>query len=157
MAIDFYLISIDIKGFKSYDVFRITTVIQRSVFMKKLPNISETEWQVMKVLWAEESPVTSNHVIEKLHGVVSWSPKTTRTLLGRLVKKNAVGFKEEGNAYLYYALLTEDECVRAETRSFLDRVGGGTFNVLFTNFLEEQELTEEEIEELKLLLDKKKK
>lgn len=125
--------------------------------MKKLPNISETEWQVMKVLWAEESSVTSNHVIEKLQGVVSWNPKTTRTLLGRLVKKKAVGFKEEGNSYLYYPLLTEDECVSAETRSFLDRVGGGTFNVLFTNFLEEQELTEEEIEELKLILDKKKK
>ncbi|MCG8485337.1 MAG: BlaI/MecI/CopY family transcriptional regulator [Clostridia bacterium] len=125
--------------------------------MRKLPNISETEWQVMKVLWAEASPVTSNHVIEKLQGVVAWNPKTTRTLLGRLVKKNAVGFNDEGNSYLYFPLLTEDECVRAETRSFLDRVCGGTFNVLFTNFLEEQELTEEEIEELKRILDKKKK
>ncbi len=125
--------------------------------MKKLPKISDTEWQVMKVLWAEALPVTSNHVIDKLKEVVSWNPKTTRTLLGRLVKKKAIGYSKEGNSYLYYPLLNEEECIRAETRSFLDRAYGGRFNVLMSNFLKEQELTEEEIEELKRILEQKKK
>lgn len=124
--------------------------------MKKLPKISDTEWQVMKILWTEELPVTSNHVIDKLKGVVSWNPKTIRTLLGRLVKKKAVGYSETGNSYLYYPLLNEEECIKSETRSFLDRACGGRFNVLMANFLEEEALTEEEIEELKRILEKKK-
>ncbi|WP_324823916.1 BlaI/MecI/CopY family transcriptional regulator [Sinanaerobacter sp. ZZT-01] len=125
--------------------------------MKKLPNISDAEWQVMKILWAEDVPVTSNHVIDRLKEVVAWNPKTIRTLLGRLVKKKAIGYIESGNSYLYYPLLNEEECIKEETRSFLERACGGRFNVLMTNFLKEQELTEEEIEELKHILEKKKK
>lgn len=125
--------------------------------MKKLPKISDTEWQVMKILWAEELPVTSNQVIDKLKGVVSWNSKTIRTLLGRLVNKKAIGYHVAGNSYLYYPLLNEEECIKAETKSFLERACGGSFNVLMTNFLKEQELTEEEIEELKRILEKKKK
>ena len=123
--------------------------------MKKLPNISDTEWQVMKVLWAD-SPMTSSKIIEQLEGITSWKPKTVKTLLGRLVKKNAVGFTQDGRSYLYYPLVTEDDCVKAENHSFLKRVYGGALNVLLTNFLEDQDLTEEEINQLKGILDKKK-
>jgi len=123
--------------------------------MKKLPSISDTEWQVMKILWTE-SPITSRKIIQQLEGVTSWKPKTVKTLLGRLVKKNAVSFTQEGRSYLYYPLVTEEMCVKAENRSFLDRVYGGALNVLLTNFLEDQELTEDELDELKSILDKRK-
>ncbi|AOT69573.1 BlaI/MecI/CopY family transcriptional regulator [Geosporobacter ferrireducens] len=123
--------------------------------MKKLPSISDTEWQVMKVLWTN-SPITSSQVIEQLEGVTSWKPKTVKTLLGRLVRKNAVGFTQEGRSYLYYPLVTEDACVKEESRSFLERVYGGALSVLLTNFLEDQDLTKDEIDQLKSILDKKK-
>ncbi|MBP2643246.1 MAG: transcriptional repressor, CopY family [Firmicutes bacterium] len=123
--------------------------------MKKLPQISDTEWLVMKILWAS-SPLTANEVIEKFDGVTSWKPKTVKTLLGRLVRKNAIGFNKDGRAYVYYPLVAEDECVKAESRSFLDKVFSGALNVMFANFLEEQKLSEEEIAELKRILDQKK-
>ncbi|MBU2703080.1 BlaI family penicillinase repressor [Sporomusaceae bacterium BoRhaA] len=124
--------------------------------MKKLPQISDTEWQVMKILWSS-APITANEVIKKFDGVMSWKPKTIKTLLGRLVKKQAIAFNKDGRTYVYYPLVAEDECVKAESQSFLEKVFSGALNVMFANFLEEKELSREEIEELKRILDQKKK
>jgi len=122
--------------------------------MKKLPQISEAEWQVMKVLWAK-SPLRAIEVIEKLKGSTDWKPKTIKTLLSRLVKKEALAYKEEKNAYLYYPIVSENECAKEETKSFINRVYDGSLNLLVKNFVEEQQLSEDEIKELKKILKDK--
>ena len=124
--------------------------------MKTLPQISDTEWQVMKILWASE-PLTANEVIKKIEGLMSWKPKTVKTLLGRLVKKNAISFDKDGRTYVYYPLVSENECVKAESHSFLEKVFSGALNVMFANFLEEKQLSKEEIAELKHILEQKEK
>ena len=124
--------------------------------MKTLPQISDTEWQVMKILWASE-PLTANEVIKKIEGLTSWKPKTVKTLLGRLVKKNAITFDKDGRTYVYYPLVSENECVKAESHSFLEKVFSGALNVMFANFLEEKQLSKEEIAELKHILEQKEK
>lgn len=124
--------------------------------MKTLPQIADTEWQIMKILWANEA-MTANDIIQKLEGVAVWKPKTVKTLIGRLVKKKAVGFNPDGRTYIYYPLVTEAECVKAESHSFLTRVFDGSLNAMFTRFLEEQELSSEEIAELKRILDQEKR
>lgn len=124
--------------------------------MKQIPKISDTEWQIMKVIWSKW-PVTANQVIEDLEGKTNWKPRTVRTLLGRLTAKKAIGFEKENRTYSYFPIVMEDECVKAESCSFLKRVYNGAFNAMLVNFLEEQDLTNEDIEELKRILDKKKK
>ena len=66
--------------------------------MKKMPKISEAEWEVMKVLWGH-SPATANHVVEVLSGRTHWQRETIRTLINRLVQKKAVGFEKNGRQY----------------------------------------------------------
>jgi BlaI family transcriptional regulator, penicillinase repressor len=122
--------------------------------MADMPRISEAEWQVMKVLWAR-SPQTADCVVEALAGVTSWSPKTVKTLLNRLVKKGALGYEMEGRRYLYHPLVDEASSVRAESRSFLDRVYGGALKPMLVTFLEQEKLTSEEIAELKRILNRK--
>ena len=122
--------------------------------MKKLPKISEAEWQVMQVLWAR-SPLTANEVIERLEPVASWKPKTIRTLITRLVQKKALGVNKEGREHEYTPLVEEAECVRAESRSFLKRVYGGALAPMLVNLLEDQALSPEEIAELKRVLDER--
>ncbi len=124
--------------------------------MKILPQISDTEWQIMKILWAGQ-PLTANEVIKKIEGLTSWKPKTVKTLLGRLVKKNAISFDKDGRTYVYYPLVSENECVKAESHSFLEKVFSGALNVMFANFLEEKQLSKEEIAELKDILERKEK
>jgi BlaI family penicillinase repressor len=116
--------------------------------MKTTPNISDAEWLVMKVLWAK-SPGTTVDVVETLEPTTKWKLKTVLTLLNRLVKKGALGFDKKGRAYHYYPLVEEAACVRAETRSFLERVHSGSLKPMLAEFLGEAELSKAEIEDLR--------
>ena len=119
---------------------------------REVSRISEAEWEVLKVLWSH-APRTANEVVEALAGSTDWKPNTIKTLLTRLVKKNVVGFREEKRVYSYFPLLSQEECVRAENRSFLRRVYGGALKPMLVSFLKDEKLTPEEIEELRRLLD----
>ena len=118
------------------------------------PRISDAEWQVMKALW-QKSPATSSEIIDILKPDVHWKPKTIHTLINRLVQKKAVGVYKNTPQYYYYPLVSEKESQRIETRSFLQKVYDGSFNLLVSNFIKEEKLTPEEIEELKSLLEEK--
>ena len=120
-----------------------------------MPKISETEWEVMQVLWAK-SPLSAGEIIDALAVAdPTWHPKTAKTLLNRLVKKKALGFQKEGRAYLYRPLVKEAECVSAASESFLDRVFGGSLKPMLAHFVEHRKLNAAEIRELKRLLEEK--
>jgi len=124
--------------------------------MNRIPRISEAEWAVMKVLWTR-APLSANEVVDTLRDSTSWNPKTVKTMLSRLVKKKALGFSQQGRTYLYSPLVDEKDCVRTESRSFLERVYGGTFTPMLAHLLEEESLSAKEIAELRELLDKKER
>ncbi len=120
--------------------------------MKKTPKISEAEWEVMKLLW-KKSPVTANDVVKALSKKTNWKRETIRTLINRLVQKKAVGFKKKGRQYHYFPLVTEGECIRAETRSFVRRFGG-SIEPMLAAFVEEEKLSPEKITRLRRILNK---
>ncbi|WP_160035192.1 BlaI/MecI/CopY family transcriptional regulator [Paenibacillus sp. An7] len=122
--------------------------------MNDIPRISEAEWEVMKVFW-KQSPATANDVMNELRNDKEWKPATVKSLINRLLKKKALEFHKEGKTYLYSPLVSEEECVKAESKSFLRRLYGGALKPMFVQFLKDEKLTEEEIKELKYLLDKK--
>ncbi|MBP1989999.1 BlaI/MecI/CopY family transcriptional regulator [Paenibacillus eucommiae] len=124
--------------------------------MTNIPRISESEWEIMKVLWGQ-APLTANEVIEILDDHTKWKPNTVKTFISRLVKKHAVAFKEEGRTYSYYPLVSEEECLRAESQSFLKKIYGGALKPMLVNFLREEKLSSEDIAELKSILDDKSK
>ncbi|ADK13748.1 Penicillinase repressor [Clostridium ljungdahlii DSM 13528] len=123
--------------------------------MKEMPKISAAEWEVMKLLWKQNS-LTSEKIINSLTIKMNWSAQTVKTFITRLSKKEAIGFKKVGRIYNYYPLISEDECVRAENQSFLEKVYDGAVSMLFTKFLEEESLSEKEIQELEQILKNKK-
>jgi BlaI family penicillinase repressor len=110
----------------------------------------------MKVLWAR-SPMTANEVVEALEPTSTWSPKTIKTLINRLVKKKALGYEKKGRAFDFYPLVAEEECIKAANRSFLRRFYGGALKPMLASFLEDTELSQQEIEELQQILDEKKR
>jgi len=121
--------------------------------MKKLPRISETEWEVMKVVWSQ-APCSAGEIIEALYrSDPTWHPRTVKAFLNRLVKKKALGFRKEGRAYLYRPLVKEDECVDAASESFLRRVFAGSLKPMLAHFVERRKLSAEEIRDLKRLLE----
>lgn len=122
--------------------------------MKTLPRISESEWLVMRVLWSN-SALTANEIVKELTDQTEWKPKTIKTLINRLMKKGAIEYKKKGRKYIYKAAVSEPVCVATERRSFVRRVYGGTMKPMLAAFLEDAELSEEDISELKRILEQK--
>ena len=121
---------------------------------KKVPKISEAEWEVMQVAW-QKDPVTAQDVIQMLG--TRWSPRTVKTLLSRLVAKGALRYEARGKAYLYRPAVAREDCVRQESQSFLKRVFGGEEAPLLVHFVEKATLTPEELAHLRRILAEKGK
>jgi BlaI family penicillinase repressor len=121
-----------------------------------VPRISDAEWQVMEVLWAR-SPLMAGEVVDALGSRNGWSPRTVKTMLGRLVKKKALRFVPEGKRYLYRPAISREDCIRTESRSFVSRVFGGEPGPMLVHFVNESKLKPEEIRELKRILARKGK
>lgn len=120
------------------------------------PQISDAEWEVMKVLWAS-SPRTASEIVEALAEPKQWHPKTVKTLLGRLVKKGALRYTEEGNRYLYRPVFPRERYIEQESRSFLERVFGGAAAPMLVHFVENNQLSEKDLEELREIIERKRK
>ncbi len=124
--------------------------------MKDKQKISEAEYEVMKVIW-ENFPISTNEIIEKFENKSQWSPKTIQTLISRLVKKGIITYEKQSRVYIYTPLISENEYINQESKSFLDKFYNGTINSMVLNFIEEDALSDEDIDELKKILDKSKK
>ncbi|WP_394925415.1 BlaI/MecI/CopY family transcriptional regulator [uncultured Robinsoniella sp.] len=122
--------------------------------MKKLPQISEAEYEVMKIVW-KYAPISTNEVTDKLTKTTTWSPKTIQTLLKRLVQKEALTYEKESRVFVYTPLVQEDEYLDHENDSFLKRFYNGNLTSMMTNFLEKDTLSDDEIRDLQMLLRKK--
>ncbi|AFM01551.1 MULTISPECIES: BlaI/MecI/CopY family transcriptional regulator [Desulfitobacterium] len=121
--------------------------------MKAIPQISEAELEVMKILWELKS-CTSAQIIERLAEVSDWKPKTIHTLITRLVSKEAVSaVKIDGKSYLYSPNVSEEEYKSYANKSFLHKLYNGSLNLMLASFIKEQHLSKREIEELKKMLD----
>ena len=123
--------------------------------MKTTPRISDTEWEVMRVIWARH-PVTAAEVIAQLQRQdPTWHHKTARTLLARLVQKKAIEYEPRGNLYVYSPLVSERESIAAASESFVARMFGGSLKPMLAHFVQHRKMSRKEIEELKRVLDGK--
>jgi BlaI family transcriptional regulator, penicillinase repressor len=122
--------------------------------MNEAMKISEAEWRVCQVLW-RRSPQTANEIVAMLADKTDWNPRTVKTLLNRLVKKNVLGYEIRGREYHYIPRFSEEECVQAQTQSFVKRVFDGAAGAMVATFLNSQQLSPKEISELKVILKQK--
>lgn len=122
--------------------------------MKNIPSISDAEYQVMRIVWAD-APISTNEVVEKLEKTTAWKSKTIQTLLSRLVKKGALDYKKESRVFVYTPLVQEPDILDRESDTFLNRFYDGTVNSMIVNLLERDRLSEDDMNELKHILEKK--
>ncbi len=122
--------------------------------MSNIPKIGESEWYVLKALW-EKAPLSGNDIVKAVSAHTDWSSSTILTMLRRLVKKKAVAV-EQHDVMMYYPIVNESDVVRMETDMFLNRVYRGSVRLMVKGFLEEGKLSEQELDELKKLLDSQK-
>mgnify|MGYP000919010568 CR=1 FL=1 len=121
--------------------------------MSSIPQISESELEVMKVLW-EFGSATSSQIVDSLTPISNWKPKTIQTLITRLVAKGAVKAEPTGNkAFLYSPLVSKSEFRAHANHSFLKKMYNGSVNLMLASFVKEQRISKKELESLRKLLD----
>ena len=124
--------------------------------MSDLPQISEAEYEVMKIVW-KHAPINTNEITEKLLQSTNWSPKTIQTLIKRLVTKGALTYEKQSRVFVYTPLVKESEYICQESNSFLNRYYDGDITAMLSAYIENDKLTEPEIETLRSLLSKSSK
>jgi predicted transcriptional regulator len=113
--------------------------------------ISDAEHAVMEVLW-DESPLSAQDVAERVDPDRGWSANTVKTLLGRLLAKNAITHEEDGRRYLYRPAVQRGDYVAGESRRLIDRLFGGKLTPLVAHLAERDELSAQDIAEIESLL-----
>ncbi len=121
--------------------------------MKTLPQISEAEFEVMKVIW-KCAPISTNEITEKLTQTTKWNPKTIQTLIKRLVTKGALSYEKQSRVFVYTPLIEEKEYIGQKSHSFLERYYGGDITAMLSAYIEDDKLSESEIGTLRSLLAK---
>ena len=113
--------------------------------------ISEAEHAVMETLWAR-APLTATEVADDVGKARGWTLPTVKTLLSRLVAKQAVSTEPDGRRFLYRPLLERSDYVEGESRRLVDRLFGGRAAPLLAHLAEAEALTDEDIAEIEALL-----
>jgi predicted transcriptional regulator len=115
-------------------------------------NISHAEKVVMDALW-DESPLTAEDVIERVAETNDWSDMTVRTLLNRLMKKEAIAADRIERKYHYKPLVNREDFLDAESQAFLGRLFDGKLASFVSHFSSGRELDAQDIAALKKLIE----
>ncbi len=117
--------------------------------------ISDAEWQVMKIIWMQGEQ-TSSDLIRVLAERFDWSKSTIQTLLARLVEKECLTRKKEGKFFVYSALLTLDQSRDLLVQDIKDKVCSRRIKNLLADLIVECDFTQADLEDLEAVISKKK-
>lgn len=118
--------------------------------MKKI-QLSDAEWKIMNRLW-ETPGRTIRQLTQELDGETGWDKHTIITLLGRIEKKGAVSYRQNGRAKEFYPIVSRREVSREETKNFLEKVYKGSLSLMVHSMVEDKSLSQKEREELYQIL-----
>ncbi|PKI14105.1 BlaI/MecI/CopY family transcriptional regulator [Colwellia sp. 12G3] len=126
-----------------------------------MTEISNAEFEVLEALW-QNYPASANDIIAKLNESSDgaddknqdkqWHDKTVKTLLNRLVKKQALSFEKQQRHYLYTPLLEREAYTLKESKSLIERMFSGKVAPLVAGFAKQNDLNKDDINALKSLI-----
>ena len=116
-----------------------------------MTEISNAEFEVLEALW-QHYPASATEIIARLNRHKAWHDKTVKTLLNRLVKKQAVSFEKQQRHYIYSPLLEREAYTLKESKSLIERMFSGKVAPLVAGFAKQNDLKKEDIDALKSLI-----
>ncbi len=118
-----------------------------------MTQISDAESRIMEALW-RKSPLTAEQIIGTVGPENGWAPATVKTLITRLLKKNAIAGAREADGYVYRPLIARAAYVQSESQGLLDRLFKGEVAPLVAHFAEHRRLSAKDVKQLKALIAK---
>lgn len=116
--------------------------------------ISDSEWEILRVIWTQEQ-ATAQQISDVLSSSKGWKPATVKTLLGRLVKKEAVWTEQAGKKFIYHPKVTETDTVRSATENLFSHICAKQIGHTIGELIQQAELTQEDIDLIREQLDQK--
>ena len=114
--------------------------------------ITDSEYQIMRILWKSEEKMTVADVTRELDGN-DWTPSTGSTFLQRLLKKEVISCEKKGKTNLYYPLIMQSEYDLNETENFLSKIYKGSVKNLVAALYENKKLSNEDMSDLKKMFE----
>jgi BlaI family transcriptional regulator, penicillinase repressor len=112
----------------------------------------DSELRLMELVW-DRSPISAKDISLIAAQEIGWNKNTTYTVLKKLIEKNALKRTEPN--FMCEALVTREQVQEAETKKLLEKLYDGSLKTFFSSFLQKENLSKEEIEELRKIIDKK--
>jgi len=126
--------------------------------------VTSAEWDVMLSLWGLEdenigkpAAFAAGKLIERVQLVRDWNHRTIRTLISRLVEKEAMQVQIDGAKHLYRSAVNKEDCVRVAAKSFATQFFDGDAKSMLLHFVENEQLSETDLEEIRQSLNARKK
>lgn len=113
--------------------------------MKKLP---DAEFEIMKVVWANEPPITTNIIMEQLGKEKGWKAQTIITLLLRLVERGFIRTEKDGKIRTYFPLVKKENYLKFEIGDFMERFHANSFTSLIATLYNDEKLEDSDLDEL---------
>jgi len=121
--------------------------------MKPIKRLPDAEFEIMRIIWQNAPPMSTNHIISCLDSDNTWKPQTVLTLLVRLIEKGFIHSEKVGKERTYSPLILRDDYLRAETGSFFDKLHGNSVRSLVNSLYDGKKLSDEEITDLRNWLE----
>ena len=113
--------------------------------IKKLP---DAEFDIMKVVWANAPPITTNIIMQKLGNEKGWKIQTVVSLMLRLVERGFLRSEKNGKERTYFPLISKEDYLKFETGNFMKQYHDSSFLNLVNTLYDDKALTVEDIDEL---------
>ena len=117
--------------------------------MSSLRRLPDAEFEIMKVIWRNPSPITTMQIVEKLEAEKSWKPQTVLTMLVRLVEKEFLISGKNGRERNYTPVIAESDYMQVETGDFMSRYSGNSVGSLIKTMYDGKDITESDLADLK--------
>lgn len=124
--------------------------------MKKMKKLPDAEFDIMKVVWANEPPITTNTIMQQLGNEREWKAPTTISLMLRLVNRGFLRTEKNGKERTYFPLVSKADYFKYETSNFLSQFHNNSFLNLVTTMYDNETLTSEDLDGLRRLLNKRR-
>lgn len=121
--------------------------------IKKLP---DAEFEIMKVVWANEPPITSSIIMEQLGKEKEWKAQTILTLMVRLVERGFLRTEKNGKERTYFPLIGKEDYLKFETGDFMERFHGDSFISLVATLYNGNKLKDSDLDQLAKWLKEKR-
>lgn len=113
--------------------------------IKRLP---DSEFEIMRVVWENEPPITTALVMDKLGDKRKWKAPTVLTLMSRLVDRGFLRTDKRGKERIYYPLIGREDYLELETEKFMEQYHENSFLSFVNTLYNIKQPTEIELDEL---------